>query len=97
MSQQSDTLAWAEKIGHKLRKRRTSLGLSLGDLSRLSGSTVPTLSHIERGTRDVKLSTLVSLASALRLELPNLFVEGAGPGSEQPGRQGNGGYRLDDD
>ena len=97
MSQTNETLAWAKKIGGKLRERRKSLGLSLGELSRLSGSTVPTLSNIERGTRDVKLSTLISLTAALRLDLPNLFVEGNTTGSEQPTISSTGGYRLDDD
>lgn len=97
MSQPSETLAWAEKIGGRLRERRKSLGLSLGDLSRLSGSTVPTLSNIERGTRDVKLSTLVSLTSALRLDLPRLFEEGNKSGENQSSGKDTGGYRLDDD
>lgn len=97
MSQPNETLAWAEKIGGRLRERRKSLGLSLGDLSRLSGSTVPTLSNIERGTRDVKLSTLVSLTSALRFDLPSLFVEGKDNGAAQSSSKGTGGYRLDDD
>jgi transcriptional regulator with XRE-family HTH domain len=97
VSQLNETLAWAEKIGGRLRERRKSLGLSLGDLSRLSGSTVSTLSNIERGTRDVKLSTLVSLTSALRLDLPSLFVAGDKSGANQSGSKGTGGYRLDDD
>lgn len=97
MSQPNETLAWAEKIGGRLRERRKSLGLSLGDLSRLSGSTVPTLSNIERGTRDVKLSTLVSLTSALRFDLPSLFVEGKDNGSTHSSSRGTGGYRLEDD
>lgn len=97
MSQPNETLDWAKKIGGRLRERRNSLGLSLGDLSRLSGSTVPTLSNIERGKRDVKLSTLVSLTSALRLDLPSLFVEGKAPGTDQSSSKGTGGYCLDDD
>lgn len=97
MSQPNETLAWAEKIGGRLRERRKSLGLSLGDLSRLSGSTVPTLSNIERGKRDVKLSTLVSLTSALRLDLPSLFGGGTNTGVNPSSNKGTGGYRLDDD
>lgn len=65
---------WATKIGKRLRQRRKAEGLSLNELSRLSGSTVSTLSHVERGTRDVKLSTLVTLAGALRTDLPYLFA-----------------------
>jgi transcriptional regulator with XRE-family HTH domain len=68
---------WTTHIGHVLRERRKSLGLSLEEMSRLSGATAPTLSHIERGNRDVKLSTLVSLAEALRIDLPDLFIDKA--------------------
>ncbi len=65
---------WAVEIGKRLRARRKAEGLSLTGLSRLSGSTASTLSHIERGTRDVKLSTLVKLAEALRTDLPHLLA-----------------------
>lgn len=96
MSDSSETPQWAAKLGDRLRQRRKSLGLSLEDLSRLSGSTVPTLSNIERGKRDVKLSTLVSLAGALRVDLSELFVtnEVKDQGSEPP--SGPVGYNLDD-
>lgn len=70
---QSNTLFWAAKIGSKIREQRKKIGLSLEEFSLLSGSTVSTLSNIERGKRDVKLSTLVSLASALRINLSELF------------------------
>lgn len=89
------TKQWTEKIGNKLRERRKALGLSLEDLSRLSGSTVPTLSNIERGKRDVKLSTLVSLATALRLELSHLFIDQNA--TQQTPRRDSTGYNLDDD
>ena len=61
--------------------RAKSAGLNLEQLSLLSGAAVPTLSIIERGKRDVKLSTLVSLADALRVELPDLFTVN---GTEDP-------------
>ena len=91
-------LTWAKRIGAQIRSRRKHLGLSLEDLSRLSGSTVPTLSHIERGTRDVKLSTLVAIAGALRTDLPDLIGDTS---SEQNTRHTpevhSGGYDLEDD
>jgi transcriptional regulator with XRE-family HTH domain len=91
-------LEWAKKIGSSIRSRRKRLGLSLEDLSRLSGSTVPTLSHIERGTRDVKLSTLVSLSQALRTELPDLFqTDTLAPAKTVSPDPGQGGYDLEDD
>ena len=69
--------SWIDRIGQTLRRRRKELDLSLEDLSRLSGATVPTLSNIERGKRDVKLSTLVNLATALRIDLAELFTDDA--------------------
>lgn len=97
MPEHKDTIEWAKQIGARLRNRRKGLGLSLEDLSRLSGSTVPTLSHIERGTRDVKLSTLVSLATALRMDLSSLFINGKTTEDNQQSLPGNVGYDLDDD
>ncbi len=96
MSEQIDTLYWAEKIGGKLRARRKHLRLSLEDLSRLSGSTVPTLSNIERGKRDVKLSTLVSLASALRVDLSELLDGNKDQGPKAGPEPNPTGYDLDE-
>ncbi len=87
---------WAEKIGYQLRSRRKAQGLSLKELSRLSGATLPTLSHIERGTRDVKLSTLIALADALRTDLHSLFADQ--PSSPPSDTTSDAlGYSLDDD
>lgn len=73
---------WAAAIGRELRSRRRAAGLTLEQLSLLSGAAVPTVSHIERGNRDVKLSTLVSLARAVNADLPDLF----GKHAENPDR-----------
>ena len=64
---------WAAAIGRELRNRRRAAGLTLEQLSLLSGAAVPTVSHIERGNRDVKLSSLVLLARAVNADLPDLF------------------------
>lgn len=86
----------AIEIGKRLRAQRKAEGLSLNELSRLSGSTASTLSHIERGTRDVKLSTLVTLAEALRTDLPHLLgAQDTASTVSQPSRID--GYDLDDD
>ncbi len=87
---------WAERIGQHLRLVREVQGLRLKDLSRLSGSTMATLSHIERGTRDVKLSTLVALTDALRVDLPTLFQhQQISPPTTASDH--TTGYQLDDD
>lgn len=96
MNAETNLTRWAVKIGSRLRTRRKEVGLSLTELSRLSGSTASTLSHIERGTRDVKLSTLVALADALRIDLSHLLA----PLDDQQADGNNdsvGGYDLDDD
>ena len=96
MSVEKNLTKWAVKIGNRLRTKRKEVGLSLTELSRLSGSTASTLSHIERGKRDVKLSTLVALADALRIDLPDLLTNQEGErGAEK--RDAVDGYDLDDD
>jgi transcriptional regulator with XRE-family HTH domain len=87
---------WISRIGQTLRSRRKELGLSLEDLSRLSGATVPTLSNIERGKRDVKLSTLVNLASALRFDLAELFTDDTAETDTEP-QDLQDGYDLGND
>lgn len=94
MSLNPETTQWAQKIGERIRHQRRTQNLTLDDLSRLSGATVPTLSHIERGTRDVKLSTLVGLAKALRLQLSDLIATQGREGSPSKTTEG---YDLDDD
>lgn len=94
MNVETNLSKWAVKIGTRLRTRRKEVGLSLTELSRLSGSTASTLSHIERGTRDVKLSTLVALTDALRIDLSHLLAPLDGP---QANGDSVGGYDLDDD
>ena len=96
MRKPTDTLAWAENIGSNIRTHRKGLGLSLEELSRLSGSSVPTLSHIERGTRDLKLSTLVSLSLALRCDLSAFIQPDTLPASTSTDTDQEG-YDLEDD
>jgi transcriptional regulator with XRE-family HTH domain len=88
---------WQNSIGHKLRKHRKALHLSLTDLSRLSGVAVPALSHIENGNRDVKLSTLVRLSDALRIDLSALFSTNIEATTPQPPTNITGGYDLGGD
>ena len=96
MNIETNLTKWAAQIGNRLRTRRKEVGLSLTELSRLSGSTASTLSPIDRGTRDVKLSTLVALADALRVDLVDLVA----PQEREAGTDTHSiidGYDLDDD
>jgi transcriptional regulator with XRE-family HTH domain len=96
MNLDPDTQRWTKHIGQKIRELRKAEGLTLDGLSRISGATVPTLSHIERGTRDVKLSTLIGLARALRVRLPDLLVP-SGQTAVERSTPSIDGYDLDDD
>lgn len=96
MSLNPEATQWAQKIGERIRLQRKAQNLTLDDLSRLSGATVPTLSYIERGTRDVKLSTLVALADALRIDFADL-VAPQGREASSDTHSSIDGYDLDDD
>ncbi len=78
MDQHQDKKGWAAIVGANLRATRKSAKLKLEDLSRLSGVGLASLSHIENGNRDVKLSTLIRLADALRIAVPDFFTMGSG-------------------
>ena len=58
-----------EPIAHALRAARTRKGLSQRDLSQRSGVPQGQISKIERGTVDLRASSLIALARALDLEL----------------------------
>lgn len=52
-----------------MRRARLEGGLSVKELSEKSGVTVMTIYSVESGARNPSLTTLVRLASALRLSL----------------------------
>jgi transcriptional regulator with XRE-family HTH domain len=81
-------------VGDNIRSRRKGLRLTLADLSRLSGVAVPALSHIENGTRDFKLSTMIRLAEALRVDAASLLVVNTPP-TAAPAVPLSEGYDLD--
>jgi transcriptional regulator with XRE-family HTH domain len=61
------------QLGQALRSLRQSKGLNLEDLSRLSGVGIATLSNLENGNRDPKLSTITRILKALRSDLRDLL------------------------
>lgn len=66
----ADNRRLAKMLGAMIRKARRAQGLNLQQLSRLSGIGIATLSHLENGNRDVKLSTIERAFDALHLTLP---------------------------
>ncbi|TAJ21379.1 MAG: XRE family transcriptional regulator [Dehalococcoidia bacterium] len=67
-------------VGVKIREWRLRRELSQADVARRAGITQASLSNYENGKRDMPLSTLMGVASALNvslgdlLELPDVIV-----------------------
>jgi transcriptional regulator with XRE-family HTH domain len=62
-----------ERFGSNVRKARLDRGWTQEDLSHASGLAVVQVSRIERGVREVRLTTLLRLLDALEVE-PNTLL-----------------------
>jgi transcriptional regulator with XRE-family HTH domain len=62
-----------EEVGRNIRRLRGAAGLSLADLAQAAEVSKTTLHGIEQGTANPTLSTLYSLAAALRVPLGELL------------------------
>jgi len=72
------------QIGPLLQKQRKSMGLTLGQLSYLSGVSRSMLSQIERGQANPSLGVTWSLTRALKIDISDLLA-GATAMDEEPG------------
>jgi transcriptional regulator with XRE-family HTH domain len=63
-------------IGGTIRALRRERGLSLRDLSRMSGLSTGFLSMVERGQSSLALTSLNNVAKALDVDLVELFPQG---------------------
>lgn len=81
--------------GARIRKLREASGLSLHELARLCGISAPALSLIETGKRDLRITSLYRIASALRVPAGRLLddAEHTSPENETGIRHG---YDLGD-
>jgi transcriptional regulator with XRE-family HTH domain len=59
--------AQLENFGQEVRRRRQALNLTLEELAQTSGLTPNYIGSVELGKRDPSLSTIDSLAKALRV------------------------------
>ncbi|ENR8889924.1 TPA: helix-turn-helix domain-containing protein [Citrobacter koseri] len=64
-------------IGSKIRRLRQSRGISLNDLSKLSGVSKGALSKLESGSSSPRVDTLDAIATALRLPVGDLLSGGS--------------------
>lgn len=77
------------QLGLRVRKLRKSLGKTLIELGRDSSLSASTLSKVENGALSVNYDTLVRLATALSVDLAELFSqsEGLDPAPGMTGRR----------
>jgi len=63
------------KLAKRIKTLREEKGLTSEALAKQAGISKSTLSYIERGLSDPKLSTLVEIARELGIDLKKLFQE----------------------
>jgi transcriptional regulator with XRE-family HTH domain len=75
-------------FSENLTYERTRRALSMRALAKRAGMEGSEISRLERGDRDPRLSTIVRLARALELSLPELLrgIDGEGPVRLEPRR-----------
>jgi quercetin dioxygenase-like cupin family protein len=71
-------------VGAAIRSRRRQRGLSLRDLSRLTGFSIGFLSLVERGQSSLALTSLYKVAKALESEVADFFQPDGGVPEEHP-------------
>ncbi|EPK6573472.1 helix-turn-helix domain-containing protein [Klebsiella quasipneumoniae] len=76
-SGQDKPTALSLNIGNKIRRLRQSRGISLNDLSKLSGVSKGALSKLESGYSNPRVDTLDAIAAALRLPVGDLLSGGS--------------------
>jgi HTH-type transcriptional regulator, competence development regulator len=62
-------------VGARIRSVRETSGLSLHELALLCGISAPALSLIETGKRDLRITSLYRIASALRVPVGGLLED----------------------
>lgn len=80
-SERADEVA---AVGAAIRSRRRRQGLSLRDLSRLTGFSIGFLSLVERGQSSLALTSLYKVANALDSEVADFFQPNGGVPEEHP-------------
>jgi transcriptional regulator with XRE-family HTH domain len=71
----SDAAHSLSQIGATIRALRQQRGLSLRDLSRLTGFSISFLSLVERGRSSLALTSLQKVATALGTNVASLFPD----------------------
>jgi HTH-type transcriptional regulator, competence development regulator len=83
------------QIGSRIRHCRLARSLNLHELALLCGISAPALSLIENGKRDLRITSLIRIASALRTEVAELVKDRPTDAASGPIASGFG-YDLGD-
>ena len=83
------------EVGQRIRSLRDARGLNLHELARLCGISAPALSLIETGKRDLRVTSLLRIADALRTPA-GVLLDGDNHARAQPPSDQSEGYNLED-
>ena len=75
-----DDVNFLRDLGFNIRERRTARGLTQEQLGEQCGLHRTFIGSVERGERNLSILNLRLIARVLRVPLPDLFEEPAGPG-----------------
>ena len=84
-----------KEVGSRIRALRAGRGLNLHELARLCGISASTLSLIETGKRDLRVSSLFRITDALRTTA-GLILDGGEHVSKEAPEDKGAGYDLGD-
>jgi transcriptional regulator with XRE-family HTH domain len=73
MTQNGDRYAHRKAVGQHIREWRLKREMSQAEVARMAGITQASLSNYENGKRDLPLSTLLGVTSALNVSLGDLL------------------------
>lgn len=91
----ADPLAAAESVGRRVRGLRNQRGLTLAELARRTGLSLPFLSRLERGAATMTIANLVRITAALAVPLKDMFEDGPRPARLALSRAGDARARGD--
>lgn len=80
------------ETGAQIRKARREAGLNLHEFALLTGLSISALSLIETGKRDLRLTTLATISSALRMSPAHLIGGKRNDGDAAASTQGDTGH-----
>jgi len=71
----NETTQTLKALGKRIANLRKQKGMNQEDFADVSGKMINTISNIERGLSDPKVTTLMSISKALGISIDELFLE----------------------